>query len=223
MCQILYVTISTRMEKLAGQTNHMTGRNAVAGNGNGNGNSTADGVTDRYYLGKASVAKINSVEQLVELQSTCEEVMATYKPLVTEYQQALETANPRANVAEATRAFHRHLERLIKNQWLSEDHSLATLKTEVHATIQQWWSDIVDEEFEDDQKAPNEGAPGSAETGDEDHVLKQSLGMGSKETTPTPRKNQRRTAAQPRTMKNRPRKRQRSKATTQRKPKASPA
>ena len=80
------------MEQLAGQTSPMTGSNAVADNGNGNGKSTEDGVTDRYYLGKASAAEINSVKQLVELQSTCDEVMAMYEPLVTEYQQALETA-----------------------------------------------------------------------------------------------------------------------------------
>ena len=167
----------------------MTGSNAVADNGNGNGKSTEDGVTDRYYLGKASAAEINSVKQLVELQTTCDEVMATYEPLVTEYQQALETANPKVNVAEATKAFRRHWERLIKNKWLNEDHSLATLRTEIHATIQEWWSDTLDEEFEDEPKVPNEGAPGSAEPGDDDNVLKQPLGMGSQKSNANAKKN----------------------------------
>jgi hypothetical protein len=116
-----------------------------------------------------------------------------YKPLVTEYQQALETASPKANVAEATKSFHRHLERMIKNKWVNEEHPLATLKTEMHATIVEWRDDTLDEVLTDDQNAPNEGATNSAGSGDDGHVLKQPLGMGSKErATPTPNKTQRR-------------------------------
>jgi hypothetical protein len=46
------------MDKLAGQTVPMTGRNAVAGNGNGNGNRTEDDVADRYYLGRLRPPRI---------------------------------------------------------------------------------------------------------------------------------------------------------------------
>jgi hypothetical protein len=157
------------MDKLAGQTVPMTGRNDIAGNGNGNGNRTGDDVADRYYL----------------------EVLAMYKPLLTEYQQALETANPKANVciAEATKSFYRHLERLSENKWMNEEHSLATLQTEIHATIEEWWDDFMKDVFSDDQNAPNEGATDSAESGDDEGVLKQPLGMGSKESNANAKQN----------------------------------
>jgi hypothetical protein len=112
------------MEKaLAGQRVLTTGRNAVTGNGNDNGNRTEDDVTDRYVLGKASATKNGPVKQLTELQNVCDEVLAMYEPLLTEYQQALEIANPRADVAEAAISFHRHLERLIENRWVNEKHA----------------------------------------------------------------------------------------------------
>jgi hypothetical protein len=108
------------MEKLAGQSVLTTGRETVTGNGNGNGNRTEDEVADGYFLGKASAAKNDPVKQLTELQNVCDEVLALYEPLLMEYQQALENADPRADVAEATISFHRHLERLIENRWVNE-------------------------------------------------------------------------------------------------------
>jgi hypothetical protein len=121
------------------------------------------------------------------MQSCSDEVLVLYEPLLTEYQQALETANPRANVAEATLSFHRHLQRLIENKWIEESHSLATLKTESNATIEEWWKCILEEELSDDQNAPSKGVESSAVPKDEERVPKQLLGVGRATPPRTPK------------------------------------
>jgi hypothetical protein len=92
---------------------------------------------------------------------------------LTEYQQALEKANPRADVAGATISFHRHLERLIENKWVNERHSLATIKKEVPATMEEWWNEFLEEVLSDDLSAPSKGVQDSAESWDDEHVQKQ--------------------------------------------------
>ena len=59
-------------------------------------------------------------------------------------------------------------------------HSLATMKTEIHATIEEWWNELLADEFSDDLNTPSKGVQGSGVPEDGEIVPEQLLGIGSK-------------------------------------------